>query len=433
MYFFPDPSDPGYQTPDSSWYVVVTPPPETFEDTYRIGQSEDPVYFSWAADPTTNRLYWSNVGTADEEPGEGPRDLSPERRIPTATALSAPLSNPESMRAAAFAELCGPDGVELVERATPDPGRGEAVVDVEACAINRHDLWILEGDSAMVDADDLPFVSGLDVAGVVRTVGEGVTAVAPGDRVLLCPNETCGTCRFCREGPENLCENFSLYHGGLAESAAVEADRLVPLPESVDAVTAAALPTAYVTAYHMLRRAEVGPGDLVFVPGATGGVGVAGVQLADVLGARTVGTSSSAAKLDRLAELGLDHAVEATDPDEIRDAVAGIGAPDAVLNHLGGPYTDLGLDAMRRGGRMVVCGRTAGGRSEIDVPDLFLEHKRVIGSTMGTQHDLETLVDLVAAGDLSPEVDGTYSLAATADAFAAMQDRDSVGKLAVTP
>ncbi|NLV07349.1 zinc-binding dehydrogenase [Haloarcula rubripromontorii] len=337
------------------------------------------------------------------------------------------------MRAAAFSELTGPDGVSLVNRPTPEPGRGEAVVSVEACAINRHDLWILEGDSAMVDTDDLPFVSGLDVAGTVDAVGEGVTAVEPGDRVVLCPNETCGTCRYCREGPENLCANFSLYHGGLAESARVRADRLVALPDGVDMVEAAALPTAYMTAFHMLRRVDAGPGDLVFVPGVTGGVGVAGVQLADALGAHTAGTSSSRAKLDRVESLGLDHAVESTDPDEIRAAVSEGGPVDAVLNHLGGEYTQVGLDVLRRGGRMAVCGRTAGGTSEIDIPDLFLGHKRVIGSTMGTQGDLERLVGLVADGALSPEIGETYSLEETDAAFAAMQDRDSVGKLVVTP
>ncbi|MFB6206869.1 MAG: alcohol dehydrogenase catalytic domain-containing protein [Haloglomus sp.] len=336
------------------------------------------------------------------------------------------------MRAAAFTDLVGPAGVSMVEQPDPDPGPGEAVVDVEACSINRHDLWILEGDSAMVDADDLPFVSGLDVAGTVAAVGPDVTAVEPGDRVVLCPNETCRQCRFCREGPENQCEQFSLYHGGLAERALVRADRLVALPDGVTATAASTLPTAYVTASRMLQRAAVEPGDLVFVPGVTGGVGVASVQLADVLGARTVGTSSSAAKLDRLTDLGLDHAVEGTDPDALRDAVGEVGTPDAALNHLGGAYTELGLDLLRRGGRMVVCGRTAGSRSEFDVPDLFLGHKRIIGSTMGTQNDLETLVDLVAAGDLDPEVDRTYPLDATGEAFAAMQDREAVGKLLVT-
>ncbi|WP_152040362.1 alcohol dehydrogenase catalytic domain-containing protein [Salinigranum salinum] len=335
------------------------------------------------------------------------------------------------MRAAAFTELIGPDGVSVIDRPDPEPGPGEAVVDVDACAINRHDLWILEGESTMVDADELPFVSGLDVAGVVRAVGDGAD-VDPGDRVVLCPNETCGTCRFCRDGPENLCEAFSLYHGGLAERAVVAADRLVRLPDSVTATTAAALPTAYMTAYHMLRRADVGPGDLVFVPGATGGVGVASVQLADVMGARTIGTSSSAAKLDRVAALGLDHAIESDDPDEIRAAVSEVGTPDVVLNHLGGAYTAVGLDVVRRGGRMLVCGRTAGSVSEIDVPDLFLGHKRVEGSTMGTQRDLERLVGLVASGEFSPVIDATYPLEETGAAFAAMQARESVGKLVVT-
>lgn len=336
------------------------------------------------------------------------------------------------MRAAAFTELTGPNGVSIINQPTPDPDSGEAVVDVEACAINRHDLWILEGDSAMVDADDLPFVSGLDVAGVVSAVGEDVTAVEPGDRVVLCPNETCRTCRFCREGPENLCEYFSLYHGGLAEAACVGADRLVALPETISTTSAAALPTAYMTAYHMLRRANVGPNDLVFIPGVTGGVGVASVQLADVFGARTIGTSSSETKLDRVNEQGLDHAVKGTDPDHLRDAVQDIGAADVALNHLGGRYTDLGLNVLRRGGHMIVCGRTADNRSEIDIPDLFLGHKRILGSTMGTQADLETLVQLVADGEFTPVIDETYPLAETSDAFTAMQNRESVGKLVIT-
>ena len=336
------------------------------------------------------------------------------------------------MRVAAFTELTGPDGVTIIEREPPHPGPGEAVVDVEACSINRHDLWILQGDSVSVDTDALPFVSGLDVAGVVRAVGDGVTGVEEGDSVVLFPGETCGRCRFCREGPENRCESFSLFHGGLAETACVDADRLVSLPESVDTTTAATLPTAYLTAYRMLEKANVGPTDLVFVPGVTGGVGVASVQLASVFGAETIGTSSSRAKLDRTVQLGLDHAVRGTDPDALRSDVEAIGTPDAVLNHLGGDFTELGLDVLRRGGRMVVCGRTAGKRSEFDVGDLFLGHKEILGSTMGTQRDLETLVELVADGEVTPEIADTYPLTETGAAFEAMENRTTVGKVIVT-
>ena len=334
------------------------------------------------------------------------------------------------MRVAAFTELTGPEGVSVVERPAPEPGEREAVIDVEACSINRHDLWILDGDTPRVTEEDLPFVSGLDVAGTVSAVGSGADGVAVGDRVLLCPNQTCGSCRYCREGPENLCERFSLFHGGLAEAARIPADRLLQLPEGVSMVEAAAVPTAYMTAYHMLRRADLQAGDRVLVPGATGGVGVAAVQIADALGMETVGTSSSGKKLDRVRELGLDEGIASADVEEIRGAVD--ERVDAVMNHLGGEYTALGQSLLRRGGTMAVCGRTAGGESTIPVTDLFLQHKRIVGSTMGTQGDLRRLVGLVADG-MTPVVDDTFPLEETGAAFAAMRDRDQVGKLVVTP
>ena len=337
------------------------------------------------------------------------------------------------MRVAAFTSLDGPAGVTTQTRDDPEPDAGEAVVDVEACSINRHDLWIVEGNSAMVDEDVLPFVSGLDLAGTVRSVGDGVETVAPGDRVVLCPNETCGACEFCREGPENLCEEFSLYHGGLAEQALVDADRLLPLPESLSTRAAAAIPTAYMTAWHMLGRAEVQPADLVFVPGATGGVGVAAIQLANVLNAETIATSRSAEKLERVGELGADHLLESDDPDALVDDVLEIGRPDAVINHLGGAFTSTGLDTIKRGGRMVICGRTAAPTSEITLSQLFLQHQRVIGSTMGTQGDLRRLVELAADGAYEPVVGETYDLDSTGEAFADMQTREAFGKLIIEP
>jgi NADPH:quinone reductase-like Zn-dependent oxidoreductase len=337
------------------------------------------------------------------------------------------------MRVAAFTDLGGPDGVTVREVDDPEPSHREVVLDVEACSINHHDLWILEGDSVMVDTSDLPFVTGLDVAGGVAEVGASVESVSTGDRVVLCPNQTCGVCRYCREGPENLCEQFNLYHGGLAEKALVKADRLVTLPETVGFGAAAAIPTAYMTAYHMLRRADASAGDLVFVPGATGGVGVASIQLIDAIGAQSIGTTTSSAKADRLADIGTDHVIESGDLETMQEEVAEIGEPDAVLNHLGGEYTEMGLDVLRRGGRMVVCGRTAGDTSEIDVSGLFRRHKRVIGSTMGTQSDLATLVQLVADGAFDPVIGDKYSLDATGQAFADMKNRDAFGKLMIHP
>lgn len=337
------------------------------------------------------------------------------------------------MRVAAFTDFGGPDNVEVLRVDDPEPGPGETVVDVGACSINRHDLWILEGESAMVDEETLPFVSGLDLAGTVASVGEGVNGIEPGQQVVLCPNLTCGVCRYCREGPENRCEEFGLYHGGLAERALVDANRLIARPDDLTASEAAALPTAYTTAWHMLQLADVQPGDVVFVPGATGGVGVAAVQLAGVLGASTIVTSRSRTKLDRVAELGAVSTVRSSDPDEITERVLEIARPDAVINHLGGEFTRAGLDVLKRNGSMVVCGRTAGPRSEIDIAPLYLDHQRILGSTMGTQPELERLVDLAAAGDFQPLVGTTYDLDETSRAFETMQSRSAFGKLVVRP
>ncbi|MFB6118411.1 alcohol dehydrogenase catalytic domain-containing protein [Halosegnis sp.] len=335
------------------------------------------------------------------------------------------------MRVAAFSELIGPpDGVELLEQDNPTAGPGEAVIDVKACSLNRHDLWILQGHSAMIEGDELPFVSGLDPAGVVREAPADAR-VSEGDRILLCANQTCGTCDRCREGPENHCESFSLYHGGFAEQAAVTADRLIPIPDSLSFAEATALPTAYLTAWHMLQKADITAGDRVFIPGATGGVGLAGVQLADVLGATSVGTTTSESKADRLGEFA-DEVVVGREPEQLV-AAAGESSADAALNHLSGEFTNVCGRVLRTGGRQVVCGRTAGESLDQLSAPFFLSQQEILGSTMGTQPELERLVELAAAGTFDPIVDRTYPLAETGTAFADMETRDAFGKLVITP
>ncbi|UTF55734.1 alcohol dehydrogenase catalytic domain-containing protein [Natronosalvus rutilus] len=336
------------------------------------------------------------------------------------------------MRAAAYTSLGESGTIEAIDLEDPDPEPGSVVVRVEACSVNHRDLWNLEGAQG-VGESDLPYVGGSDVAGVVEAVGDGVNDISTGDRVVLNPVKSCGKCRFCRDGPENQCENFGIYDGGFGELAAVDSTRLEHVPNSVDLVDAAAIPIAYMTAYHMIRRANVEPGDLVFVPGATGGVGVAAIQLLDVIGARSIATSTSAEKLDRLTALGTDHTIQSADVEELREGVEAIGAPDVTLNHLGGKYTAVGLEVLDRAGKMVICGRTVSRRSDIDIRDLYWDHKRVIGSTMGTQADLARLVELLADGQLEPEVGETYALEDTIEAFEAIGDRSAFGKQIVEP
>lgn len=336
------------------------------------------------------------------------------------------------MQAAVFAELGGPSGIEIHERDDPVPEQNEVILDVGGASVNHHDYWYLKGESRIGESD-LPFLSGVDVAGTVTVLGDGVESVDAGDRVVLNPMETCGACEYCRDGPENLCVEYGLFHGGFAEKTAVPADRLVSVPDDVSLTEAAALPVAYMTAWHMIRRADVRPDDTVLIPGATGGVGVAATHLLQTVGATVVGTTTKAEKIEKLESIGIDHAVQAPSAAELPAATEEFGRYQAVLNHLGGEYTRAGMDVLERDGRMVICGGTAGPTSEFDVWDLFLRHKRIIGSTMGTQRDLRRVVNLVGRGDIKPVIDQVYDLAETEQAFADMRDRDLFGKLVITP
>lgn len=336
------------------------------------------------------------------------------------------------MRAATITGYDGIDDIELRDHPDPIPDEGEAVVRVEAASLNHRDLWPLKRDGGG-EPDRLPYVPGGDLAGEVIELGDTDADLERGDRVVLCPLITCGDCRFCRNGPENMCERYRSYDGGFAEQALVEAERLVPLPEGVSVEDAAALPIAYMTAYRMLKRGDCGAGDLVFVPGATGGVGLAAVQLANLMGAETVGTSSSAEKLDRVERAGLDHAIHAEDPDAMGEAVADVGTVDVTINHVGGPFTEVGIEVLRRDGAMVICGSTAGHDPSFDARHLYLNHKRIVGSTLGTQPDLEELVDFVAEDRLDPVIGERFSLADTPEAFRTMADRAAVGKILVRP
>jgi NADPH2:quinone reductase len=336
------------------------------------------------------------------------------------------------MRAAIYPE--SGDATDLVVELVPvpDPDAGQAVVRVKACSVNHRDLWKLEG----VRETEAQLIGGADVSGVVEQVepAPGSTpSVEVGDRVLLCPLLTCGRCRYCREGPENFCAEYDSYDGGFAERAVVETDRLLVLPDGVDFVAASTLPIAYMTAWRMLERADVTAGDRVFVPGATGGVGIATIQLTRLRGAEAIGTSTSAQKLEKLRQLGCDYTIETGEPDEMVDYVGGIGPVDATINHLGGRFGQAGMEVLRRGGTQVVCGRTAGDTTEVDLWDTYWNHKGLLGSTLGTQPDLKRVLGFLANGSIEAVIADTYSLTETSEAFLDMSNRELFGKAVITP
>ena len=225
------------------------------------------------------------------------------------------------MKAIAIREHGGPEAVNLLELPDPVPKPGEVVVAVKAAALNHLDIWVRTGWQGLRLA--FPHVLGSDVAGVIEAIGAGVEGVKVGDAVVVNPSLGCGRCERCLSGNENLCRRFAILgehvSGGMAELA-VSARNVLPKPENLSFVEAAAIPSAFMTAWHALvARAQLRLGETVLVHAAGSGVGVAAVQIAKLHGARVIATAGSDEKLRRAKDLGADEVVNYETRDFVQE------------------------------------------------------------------------------------------------------------------
>jgi NADPH:quinone reductase-like Zn-dependent oxidoreductase len=250
---------------------------------------------------------------------------------------------------------------------------------------------------------------------------------------------TCGHCRACRSGDELHCPRIGLlseppYPGTLAEHLVVPATNVLPLPEGVDVVTAACLPTAYLTAYRMLFvRAGLRPGQRVLVHGATGGVASAAILIGSATGLTVYATSRDEAKRTAAVELGAT-ATFATDRDAVKQVLAATdGGVDAVLDTVGEATWDFSLRVTRPGGTVVVSGATSGPNPPAQLNRIFWRHLTIAGSSMGTRDELARLVELCAGGRLHPLIDSVRPFDEAREAFAALAGGDRRGKLVLRP
>ncbi|WP_415381548.1 zinc-binding dehydrogenase [Halosimplex sp. TS25] len=342
------------------------------------------------------------------------------------------------MHAVQFADHGDRGVIEYAERPEPSAGRDEVLVDVKAGALNHLDVWTRRGLPG-IDLE-LPHVPGSDAAGVVESVGEGVTRFEPGDRVAVSAGVSCGDCEFCRHGEQSQCVDYYIIGehvpGVHAEYAAVPEDNLVAVPEGVDWATAAAAPLVFQTAWRMLMaRADVRAGESVLVLGASGGVGHAAVQIADFAGAEVVATASTAEKLDYAREVGADHAINYAETDfaaQIDDLTDGRGV-DVVVDHVGGETWDDSLKSLAKGGRLVTCGATAGSRPETNVNRVFWNQLSILGSTMATPGEVDDVLSKVWDGTFEVRVRGRLPMSETSRAHELLEDREGFGKVVVVP
>lgn len=342
------------------------------------------------------------------------------------------------MKATAIVAHGGVEGLRFMDLPDPQPGPGEAVLRVRACALNHLDIWLRLGIPAYRLA--LPHVPGSDVAGEVVAVGEGVTQVKVGDQVIVNPNLTCGECEGCRRGEDSLCDSFGIFGarcwGGYAEYAKAPARNLLPMPTNLTFEEAAAFPLTFLTAWHMLiGRAGLRAGERVLVVGAGSGVGVAAVQIAKLAGAFVIATAGSEEKCQKAKALGADAILNHSREDlakRVQELTDGRGV-DVVFEHVGPAVFEACLRALAKGGRLVTCGATTGPTVSLELRFLFGRQLSLLGSMMGRTSELLTIVRLVAEGRLRPVVDRTFPLAEAARAQEVLESRNFFGKLVLVP
>ncbi|MFN2399820.1 MAG: zinc-binding dehydrogenase [Gemmatimonadaceae bacterium] len=309
-------------------------------------------------------------------------------------------------------------------------------VRIRAAALNHLDLFVIRGLPGIRLSS--PWVMGADGAGVVDAVGRGVGDLNTGDRVLINPGISDRTCEYCVTGEHSLCVRYGIlgehFSGTMADYVVVPAANLRAVPSHISWESAAAYPLAALTAWRMVvTRAAVQEGENVLIWGIGGGVALASLQIAKMLGARVWVTSGSDEKLARARELGADETINYTKQEiarEIRARTSKRGV-DVVIDNVGQSTWAQSLAALGKRGRLVTCGATSGPLVETDVRRLFWNQWTLMGSTMGNDREFDAILKALGDGTLAPVVDSIHDLENGRSAFERLASGEQFGKIVV--
>lgn len=339
------------------------------------------------------------------------------------------------MKAVRFHEHGGPEQLRYENVPDPAPGPGEVLLQLRAAALNRLDLFCRNG----IPGVKLPHIGGADGSGVVAALGPDVAGVTVGERVLLNPGLSDGSCTYCQAGEHSQCDAFQILgeqrDGTFAEYVVVPEENVARMPEGLSFAEAAAFPLVTLTAWRMLiTKAQLRPGETVLILGVGGGVSSAALQIAKYAGARVIVTSGSKAKLERARALGADVLINYAEQDFSREvwSITGKRGVEVVLDNVGETTWPGSIRALAKGGRLVTCGASSGPKPDEDIRRIFAKQITIIGSTMGNRREFATVVALLAGGKLKPIVDRTYPLAEAAAAQIALERGEQFGKIVLT-
>ncbi|PRD45072.1 NADPH:quinone oxidoreductase [Phyllobacterium phragmitis] len=326
--------------------------------------------------------------------------------------------------------------LELTDVAPPPPpGPGEVTVRIKAVALNHIDVW---GWRGMAFAKrKMPLVIGAEASGEVETLGPGVSSVLPGQLVSIYGAQTCGLCRPCREGRDNLCEHVSGVHGfhldGFAqEKINLPARLLVPAPPGVDEIGAAVAPVTFGTVEHMLfDNARLEPGETILVQAGGSGIGSAAIQLAKKIGCTVITTVGSDDKIEKAKALGADHVINYRE-DRFEGVVRKLTKKkgvDVVFEHVGKDTWAGSMLCLKRGGRLVTCGSTSGVSTDMNLMMLFQQQLKLIGSFGCRMENMADAMQKMARGLVHPVIDTVVGFEEIDAALKRMEGRDVFGKI----
>lgn len=330
------------------------------------------------------------------------------------------------------------DCIKVQEMEEPRASTGEVVVEVHAVALNHLDIWVRKGRPG--GSMKFPHVLGSDAAGIVAELGSDVEGLKVGDEVILNPGLSCGKCEYCFRGEQSECPSFGIFGlsraGTFAQMIAVPASNLYPKPGHLSFEEAAALPLAHLTAWRMLMtRANMRSGESILIHGIGGGVALAALQLAKLASAYVIVTSSSDEKLQRALDQGADQAINYASNGNLAQAVrelTGGRGVDIVIDTVGAATFPVDLQAVRRGGRVILCGVTTGAVAEADLRAIYWNQISIHGSTMGSHEDFRQLLRAVETDNLCPIIDSTMPLEQAQEATRRMESGEQFGKIVLT-
>lgn len=328
--------------------------------------------------------------------------------------------------------------VELTDMpAPPAPGAGEVQIRVRAVALNHLDLW---GYRGMAFAKrKLPVAVGVEASGEIVGTGPGVTGFKAGDPVVMYGALTCGTCKACVEGRDNLCENVGGIMGfhvdGFAREIINMPERLViPVPQGVSLRDASCAPVAFSTVEHMLfDNAKLQPGETMLVHAGGSGIGTVAIRMAKAMGCTIITTVGDEAKMEKARALGADHVINYRTErfETITRKLTGKKGVDVVFEHVGGEGFNGSLLCLKRGGRLVTCGSTAGPSVQLNLMQLFQQQYKIFGSFGARMQNIRDGLDKMAKGIL-PVIDMEVPLAEFEKGLARLESRQVFGKIIVT-